>query len=143
MRAIILTSAALLMAAACQSTGDDQSASANGTEIADAEPDVRQGEEVSRICFSSQIRGWREHGDKAVIVEKGVREEFLIELIGTCRPDDAFLQIGLVSRSGFNCLTRGDTLLTDDSLGGRCTIRRMYEWNEDAGEEATPESNES
>ncbi len=128
MKAYIVSIAAIALAAGCQSS------STGATETADAEPDIRQGEEVNRVCFNNQIRNWRENDRKSVIVEKGVRDEYKLDLIGTCDPRDAFLSIGLVSRGGMSCLTRGDTLVTDDDFGGSCSIRRIYEWNEDAGE---------
>ena len=128
MKAFIASTAAVLLATACQSGGP-------GTETADAEPDIRQGEEVSQICFSSQIRNWRENDRKSVIVEKGVNEEYKLELVGACDPQSAFLSIGIVSRGGMSCLSRGDTLVTDDSFGGSCSIRRIYKWNEDAADE--------
>lgn len=141
MKTVIASTAAILLAAACQSAGTaDTAQDGDSTEIANAEPDVRQGEEVDRICFSSQIRNWRELDRKSVIVEKGVRDEYKLELIGTCDPSNAFMSIGLVSRGGMSCLSRGDRLVTDDSFGGSCSIRRIYEWHEDAAEEPVAEA---
>lgn len=143
MRTYFLMSAAVLFAAACQSPATDTDQSADAAQMADAEPDVRQGEEVNQVCFRSQIRGWREHDRRSVIVEKGVREEYKLDLIGTCDPRDAFLSIGLVSTGGFSCLQRGDRLVTDDGFGGRCSIRRIYEWHKDAADEVADEANAS
>jgi hypothetical protein len=104
------------------------------TEMADAKPDPRQGEEVRQICFTSQIRNWRENDNRSVIVEARVRDEYKLELIGTCQPRDAFTSIGLVSRGGGSCLSTGDTLITDARYNdGSCSIRRIYKWNKDAG----------
>ena len=95
--------------------------------------DARQGEEVRNICFQSQIRNWRELDNRSVIVEAGSRDEYKLELIGTCQPRDAFTQIGLVSRGGGSCLSTGDTLITDSRYNdGSCSIRRIYKWNKDA-----------
>jgi hypothetical protein len=124
-RYIVAGCAAALFAAACSS--------APATETADAKPDARQGEEVRNICFQSQIRNWRELDNRSVIVEAGSRDEYKLELIGTCQPRDAFTQIGLVSRGGSSCLSTGDTLITDSRYNdGSCSIRRIYKWNKDA-----------
>jgi hypothetical protein len=107
------------------------------TDIADAKPDPRQGKEVRQICFNQQIRNWRENDRKSVIVEKGVRDEYKLDLIGACEPQDAFTSIGLVSRvGGGSCLSSGDKLVTDSRFDGSCSIRRIYEWHKDAGKEA-------
>ncbi len=120
--------------AACTSALLAASCTTPGTETAEAQPDPRQGEEVRQICFNQQIRGWREHDRRSIIVEKGVNEEFKLDLIGTCQPDDAFLTVGLDSRfGGGTCLSTGDRLVTDVSYDGSCAIRRIYEWNKDAG----------
>lgn len=130
MKSYILAGAAVLMAAACQSPAGTDS------EMADAEPDIRQGEEVSQICFSGQIRNWRENDRKSVIVEKTHNDEYKLDLIGTCDPTQAFTTVGLVTRGASSCLSRGDRLVTDENFGGSCSIRRIYKWNEDAGEQA-------
>jgi hypothetical protein len=107
------------------------------TKMADSKPDPRQGKEVRQICFSEQIRSWREDSNKSVIVQKGVKEEFKLELIGACEPRDAFTSIGLISRVGGGlCLSTGDRLVTDARYDGPCTIRRIYEWHEDVAKPA-------
>lgn len=104
-------------------------------EMADAKVDPRQGEEVRQVCFTSQIRNWRENDNRSVIVEARVRDEYKLELIGTCQPRDAFTSIGLVSRGGGSCLSTGDQLITDARYNdGSCSIRRIYKWNKDAGQ---------
>ncbi len=115
---------ATLLLAGCQTPAAD---------TAEAEPDPRQGAEVRNICFQSQIRGWRNLDNRSVIVEVGVRDEYKLELVGTCQPNDAFTEIGLVSRGGGSCLQTGDQLVTDARYNdGSCSIRRIYEWNKDA-----------
>lgn len=106
-------------------------------QTADARPDPRQGEEVNNICFTQQIRNWRENDRRSIIVEVGVRDEYKLELIGTCQPQDAFLSVGLVGRvGGGSCLERGDRLVTDARYNdGSCSIQRIYKWNKDAGKE--------
>ena len=128
MKNMLSLCAAAFLTAACQTQTTDTT-----TAAADAKPDPRQGKEVSQICFNSQIRNWRENDRKSVIVEKGVNDEYKLELIGTCEPDDAFLNIGLISRvGGGTCLSSGDQLVTDTRFDGSCTIRRIYEWHKDA-----------
>lgn len=113
-----------VLLAACQTSA---------TDAAEAKPDPRQGAEVRNICFQSQIRGWRALDNSSIIVEVGVRDEYKLDLIGTCRPDDAFTQIGLVSRTGGSCLSAGDRLVTDARyVDGACSIHRIYEWHKDA-----------
>lgn len=116
----------ILLAAACSSTP---------TETADNKPvDPRQGAEVKNICFTSQIRDWRENDRNSVIVSVGNKKEYKLDLIGGCQPGDAFTSIGLISRfGGGSCLTSGDQLVTDTRYANDlCQIQRMYEWNKDA-----------
>jgi hypothetical protein len=102
---------------------------------ANAKPDPRQGAEVRNVCFQSQIRGWRNLDNRSVIVEVGVRDEYKLELMGTCQPDDAFTKIGLDSRT--SCLEIGDRVTTDARYdSGSCSIRRIFEWHKDAGKDA-------
>jgi hypothetical protein len=124
MRHILAACTAGFLASACTTPA---------TETADAKPDARQGKQVERICFNQQIRHWRENGNKSVILEKNDREEFKVDLIGACQVDDAFLNIGLISRiGGGTCLEEGDQLVTDSRFGGSCSIHRIYEWHKDA-----------
>lgn len=104
------------------------------TSTVEAKPDPRQGKEVREICFSDQIRNWRANDNRSVIVEKGFKQEYKLELIGTCQPQDAFTSIGFISRVGGGlCLSTGDRLVTDARYNdGTCTIRRIYEWHKDA-----------
>jgi hypothetical protein len=117
-----------LLLAACSSTASDKTA--------DTKPDPRQGKEVRQVCFNSQIRNWRENDRKSIIIEKGVRDEYKLDLIGTCQPDQAFVNIGLVSRGGGSCLSWGDQLVTDAQFDGSCSIRAIYEWHKDANKPA-------
>lgn len=120
--------AAMILAAGCTTPLAD---------TANAEPDPRQGAEVRNVCFQSQIRSWRKLDNRSVVVEVGVRDEYKLDLMGTCQPDDAFMQIGLVSRGGGSCLSPGDQLVTDARYNdGSCSIRKIYEWHKDAGKDA-------
>lgn len=99
----------------------------------DVEADPRLGETVSQICFTSQIRNWRPHDDRSIIVRKSINEEYRLELAGCCDPEEAFMSVGLISRVGGGlCLGRGDRLVTDARpSGGDCLITRINEWHED------------
>lgn len=122
MRHAFFAVAAALMAAACQTQAE--------IDAAKAEPDVRQGKEVSQICFSQQIRNWKANDRNSIIVEKNRNQEYKLDLVGSCNPDDAFTTIGLVSRiGGGSCLSSGDRLVTDSRFdAGPCSILRIYEW---------------
>lgn len=115
---------------------------AGSADTAEAKPDPRQGKEVQQVCFNSQIRNWRENDHKSVIIEKGLKEEYKLDLIGACQPDQAFTSIGLVSRvGGGSCLSSGDRLVTDARFGdGICSIRRIYEWHKDADKPAAAQA---
>ena len=123
-RNFILAACAAILMAGCSTPAEQ----------ADATPDPRQGEEVRNVCFTQQIRNWRELDNRSVIVEVGVRDEYKLDLMGTCQPSDAFMSIGLVSRvGGGSCLSPGDKLVTDARYNdGSCSIRRIYKWNKDA-----------
>jgi hypothetical protein len=127
---VIFGACAALMIAACSTS--------EKSEAADAKPDPRQGAEVKQVCFSQQIRTWREVKEdrRAVIVEKGMKEEYKLSLIGACQPQDAFINIGLVSRVGTgSCLSTGDRLVTDARYNdGDCVISKIYEWHKDAAD---------
>jgi hypothetical protein len=127
-RSIFILSLGLAGLAACETSDTDKPP---------VPADPRQGAEVSRICFTSQIRSWSSLDSRSIIVEASRDKSYRLELIGACRPDDAFLSIGLISRGGGSCLTRGDSLVTDTRYtGGPCSITRLYEWTPDAGKPA-------
>ncbi|MDP3495516.1 MAG: DUF6491 family protein [Hyphomonadaceae bacterium] len=120
--------------AACASTAFFTAAcSSSPAQTADAKPDPRQGEQVKNICFQSQIRSWRENDRSSIIVEKGMKDEYKLELVGACQPDNALFSVALVSRfGGGSCLGPGDQLQTDARYDGPCSIHRIYKWNKDA-----------
>ena len=137
MKSVMIAGIAALLVAACQTQTD-------ASQTAQAEPDPRQGEEVSQVCFSSQIKSWKPNDRRSVIVERSIRDYYKLDLIGTCQPQDAFTQIGLISRfGGGSCLSSGDRLVTDARYNdGSCVIHRIYRWNADATE-GEAESSES
>lgn len=109
--------------------------------------DIRQGEEVKRICFASSINGWREiKGERqSVILTKGVRDEYRLDLSGICDVSRAMNNVATRTR-GSSCLGRGDEIIIADGLSGldRCFIKKIYTWNPDLLKETedttTPES---
>lgn len=114
--------------------------------------DPRIGEEVNRICFGANINGWRaiDDTDNAVLLQRGVNDWYYVELLGAC--DHRVLrfaqQIGIDSRPGAGCITRGDTIIVRDTPGipRRCSVLDMYKWDDDAeapDEDAEDEESES
>ncbi|MEM6534940.1 MAG: DUF6491 family protein [Pseudomonadota bacterium] len=115
------------------------------TQVAEAEtaePDIRQGEEVNRLCFANNISGFREATKESVILSRGTKE-YLVTTFARCHDLNHAITLATQTRSGA-CLSRGDKLVAFDSLlpsrhGSPtfpCRIDRIYEWNEDAAEEA-------
>lgn len=108
-------------------------------------PDPRIGEEVRSICFQSSINGWRalKGEDDVVLLNRGVNDWYRVELLGVCRWTDfrSALAIGIESRPAGGCVTRGDVIIVEDGPGfnRRCTITKIYEWDDDAGEESDEE----
>lgn len=123
----VLAACAAILLAGCSTPAVD---------TADAKPDPRQGEQVRNICFTQQIRGWRSLNNRAIIVQARVNDEYKLDLVGACNPDDAFNSVGLVSRvGGGSCLEQGDHLVTDSRFApGACAISRIYKWNKDAAQ---------
>ena len=114
--------------------------------------DKRIGEKVDRICFQRTIDGWREARGfrKAVLLERGVNNWYLVKLSGSCNAHDfRFAQsIGIESRPAGGCVRRGDVILVRGAgdFVNRCFIREMYEWDDDApapGEDSDDEDGES
>ena len=135
MKFLIAVCSAALALAACQSSDMQKD------KMAMKKPDPRQGKQVTQICFNSQIRNWRANDNHSVIVEKGFKDEYKLDLVGACNPQDAFMSIGLVSRvGGGSCLSSGDKLVTDEryAASGPCTINRIYEWHKDAAKSPDP-----
>jgi hypothetical protein len=133
MRSVIHPAGAALLLAACGTAAAPE----RSAEV----PDPRKGEEVRQVCFTSQIRSWTPEGRRAVVVEKGRNDFYLLELVGPCQPQDAFTSIGLISRvGGGSCLSSGDRLVTDASYNdGFCSIRSIHRWNKDAKPADQPE----
>lgn len=99
------------------------------------------GEEVDRICFASTINGWRsvKGEDDVVLLERGVNDWYRVELTGGCNESlfRSALTIGIDSRPGGGCVSRGDVIIVKDTPGftRRCMITRMYKWDEKAAKD--------
>ena len=93
-------------------------------ETARAKPDPRQGAELTRICFKSEIKDWRKHDDRSVIIRVTNKNAYKLELMGACQPEDAFMSIGLDNRPASGCI---HTYVT--KVMGSCTIKKIYRWN--------------
>ena len=129
--------AAAFVLAGCASTGPR-------LEAADYLASPALGEETDRICFTRSIDGFSATTRSTVIVEEGVNDFYLIEVFGGCQDLDWAQSLAFTRTTG-SCLTRGDRLVTFDSVlptksdvrfSNQCTIKRIYEWDEDKlGEE--------
>lgn len=102
----------------------------------DAQPkkvDPRQGEEVNQVCFNRTMDSWSpiEGQNKALIVFDRRKEQYKLDLIGTCDPEFAMMRIATVSRGSSSCLSRGDKVITDADMDRHdsCTIMGIYKWH--------------
>lgn len=116
-RNIALVAGAALLAAACATPS---------VETAEARPDPRQREEVRNICFQSQVKNWRKHDDHSVIIKVGRKDEYKLDLIGACIPDDAkvAIRIGSDGPGASPCIESGVT-----PVMGSCVVRKIYKWD--------------
>lgn len=108
--------------------------------------DARRGEQVDRLCFASQIDGFGETTDRAVVVSEGL-DQYLIETYPGCFDLDWAQSLAVDSFS--SCLTRGDKIFAFDNVFGpdrndginqACRVKAIYEWNKDAKSEAPTET---
>lgn len=129
-KAFFAGASAVLLLGACQAgqTPPDKTA------LASATPDLRQGKQLSEVCFKRDIRDWRPLDNHSVIVQRGIKDEYKLDLLGPCDPTNAFFKIGIKSFAGFDsCLSTGDKILTDEHPNmGSCVVTRIYEWHKDA-----------
>ena len=109
-------------------------------------PNSQLGNEVTRICFASSINGWKEFkGERhSIILSKGVKDEYKLELSGFCDVTKAMSNIATRTR-GSSCLTRGDEIIVSDGFSGvdRCFIKKMYKWQAETLEDTESESSDS
>lgn len=108
--------------------------------------DVRRGEEVDRLCFTSRIDGFTNTTERAVVVREG-RDEYLITTRNRCNDLDFANSLGV--RSSLSCLTRGDRIVGNQSVFGgnfggppsvSCLVDKIYEWDRNAEEAASEEA---
>ena len=95
--------------------------------------DGAKGAPVGQLCFTRNVDRWREAEDGSLLVERRLHEWFLVEFNGPCDLSYARLTLILTDRGAGRCLDAGDTIAFDDAgVERHCTIRRIYEWNEEA-----------
>jgi len=120
---LALISTFALSITACTNTPDNK----QGDTAKKVSP--RQGEEVQQVCH---INGWNNAAGErnAIIVHDRKRQAYKVSLIGMCDADWAMHKIALTSKTGRDCLTRGDKVATDASTsrGTACTVMKIHEW---------------
>ena len=99
-----------------------------------AEIAARQGASVSQVCFTRNIDSWRALGRNAVLIRKGLRDWYKLDLVGTCEPEWAILAIGIRSPAGSSCISRGDRVDTfsREPVSTTCMITDIHIWNDKA-----------
>lgn len=124
----------------------------NNTETTEIplENDPRIGESVHHICYTGITDGWGEvdNDPDAIILTRGLRDQYKLKLIGACDPDWAMFKVAFVQRMGRDCISQGDRVYTDStSAMGYCTIMRINKWHpeniESESEEPTTPENQS
>ena len=127
--------AALLLLGCATTTDENGEKPERG--IAALKDDARLGEKVNRICFASQIDGFRANTRETVIVESGLRKEFILEMFGGCSNLRDAQAISLPS--GFSCLSDKDNIIVHESVfttattpfsNQSCSIKSIHRWNE-------------
>ena len=110
------------------------------------EDDPRRGDEVKKICFVSNIDGFSNASDRAVVISEG-RKDYLVTTSHRCSDLDHALSVGIKSFS--SCLSRGDKLIGRDSLTGHntvgaapiaCHVSKIYKWDAKAMEKPAEEA---
>ncbi len=138
----------LLSACATVANGGESGADAvRGAEKFAGDP--RLGERVDRMCFVSNIDGFSQPDEDTVVLRASANSHFLVET-SSCFNLDRALSIAIDSRT--SCASRGDRLIVSDSaFPGRintatsvdsCLISAIYEWDDDADEEAVEDAEE-
>lgn len=137
-----MTQAIKTILVACASVLVTGGCSSAPAETAEAKPDLRQREEVSSICFQSQIKDWRPNDHRSLIVHMKSNDEFKLQLIGACNPRDNQLSLAFTNPDGGACVQSGSTLMLLSGLkptqpdgprgGGSCSIRKIYRWERGA-----------
>ena len=142
----VVLGTSVLFLAACQTTNADEDTERG---IAAFSDDIRLGEEVSKICFAGQIDGFRDTRRDTVILESGVRDEYIVEVMGGCQNLRHAGSIAL--DTNMSCLHKFDNIIVFDSAFAtkttpfsqeRCAIKSIYKWDEDASEKNNNEEPE-
>lgn len=142
----LLLVAGLAALNACQTTGESED-KVRG--IAAYAKDARLGPAVDKICFKRNIDGFRKATRDTVILDAGVRDEYIVEVMGGCQVLRHAQAIQL--DSNLSCLSKFDNLIVYDSAFGtqsspmsvdRCAIRAIHKWDEKALEDTTDETDE-
>lgn len=121
---LTLLAGAALLAAACATPP---------VETAEARPDPRQGEEIRNVCLTTQVKHWRPHDERSVIIEAGRKDEYKLELTGACIPEDArvAIQFNPGGTDNLPCIESGVT-----QVMGSCVVSRIYKWEPNAASNA-------
>lgn len=132
----------LLSACATAANGGTKEVEPKGVERFAEDP--RLGEEVRRMCFASSVDSFSDNTDDTVVLEISPNKSYLVEVGGGCYNLDSAQSVALDVATG--CATKGDRLIVSDSAFGlqqssgigpsRCLIKGIYEWHEDAVEDA-------
>ncbi|MEQ3747483.1 MAG: DUF6491 family protein [Henriciella sp.] len=109
------------------------------------ETDERLGERVDKICFGSNIDGFKQTTRTSVVVSEG-RNDYLIETYRGCFDLSSAGSLSLENRGA--CLRKGDRIRpfqsafgpsTQDFHTDTCLIKAIYEWDQTTTE-APPNS---
>lgn len=140
---LVCVSVACLVLLACAAPTSEDDAEEDPLE------DLRVGEEVNRICFTSGINGFSSwDGPNGLLLRRGVNDRFLVLVDGGCFNTENALRVGIDERFGSGCLTRGDRLFVSDRLFPdrgdpfavqSCRVLAIYDWDEDAVDNAAAE----
>ena len=97
-----------------------------GTAVSAADADAPK---PARSCFfADQINGWREAGDKAVLVNVGANKVYRLDLFGPCDGLDTNFTIGVETRGGGNSICDGldATIIARSPIGPiRCPVTKV------------------
>ena len=107
--------------------------------------DPRRGEQVDKVCFTSQIDSFGLTTKRAVVIREG-GDRYLVETFPGCFDLDWAQSLAIDSFS--SCLSKGDRIIAFDNVFGHdrntsfrqsCRVKAIYEWNRDALEEQDTE----
>lgn len=108
----------------------------------DPEADARIGAEVRTACTGGALSSRGGHvvevGDRIGFVVEDGREAFLLLFSNGCSDIRLGGAAPVFKNRGDNCRRRGEfvgTVNNNFSVSGGCTIKHIYEWDEDAVED--------